>query len=339
MGCDSRIAAAKNARIPFQSTHPYGMWLNDFPYLFQIVHVSIHTSLWDVTLLKHKLMDSARLFQSTHPYGMWLLFQSRITVPTPFQSTHPYGMWLTWFWPVLYAMTLFQSTHPYGMWRCSWNYACPQEDVSIHTSLWDVTCHTVNGWAWIGVSIHTSLWDVTYCSVRSWPRTDCFNPHIPMGCDDASLIYVLKVVKFQSTHPYGMWQTRRWSRCRVSRVSIHTSLWDVTGVFHNDTTTAKFQSTHPYGMWRGQTHPVQRIYLVSIHTSLWDVTMSGLEKAHNIRVSIHTSLWDVTEDLSKKFYIEMFQSTHPYGMWPKTATKKQTDYIVSIHTSLWDVTL
>ena len=136
------------------------MWLRGLCTCSLAGQVSIHTSLWDVTNAVRGCGIDLHSFQSTHPYGMWHVHDLRYPHACEFQSTHPYGMW-----PVLRVVHWFSK------------------EVSIHTSLWDVT-----------------FWDSFLCAT-----TKCFNPHIPMGCDVIT------------RHVMETWL-----------VSIHTSLWDVT---------------------------------------------------------------------------------------------------------------
>ena len=59
----------------------------------------------------------------------------------------------------------------------------------------------------VDVSIHTSLRDVTEAGKHVQDKKECFNPHIPTGCDPEKC----------GQHVHN------------SHVSIHTSLRDVTG--------------------------------------------------------------------------------------------------------------
>ena len=144
----------------------------------------------------------------------------------------------------------FQSTHPYGMWREPCGANITKIEVSIHTSLRDVTVPFVDIRSQMRVSIHTSLRDVTIPFIQLLTFSFCFNPHIPTGCDVTGYAQSFSAAQFQSTHPYGMWLVLRMiiyyelhrfnphipTGCDlIRRLGLDETLW--------------FQSTHPYGMW------------------------------------------------------------------------------------------
>ena len=69
MGCDSSSGTSGQELGSFQSTHPYGVRPNTFPFLaFPVA------------------------FQSTHPYGVRRIQNINAIQDELFQSTHPYGV-------------------------------------------------------------------------------------------------------------------------------------------------------------------------------------------------------------------------------------------------------
>ena len=93
------------------------------------------------------------------------------------------------------------------------------------------------------------------------------NPHIPMGCDNLKVRMILKDIKFQSTHPYGMWRClleclprgfigfnphipmgcdlfHAFSYSVYRWVSIHTSLWDVTSLMRTVSSSRRRFNPH-----------------------------------------------------------------------------------------------
>ena len=102
------------------------------------------------------------------------------------------------------------------------------------------------------------------------------------------------------------------------RISIHTSVWEVTlSIVVRGLGLLLFQSTPPYGRWRKVFWKCFGWESISIHTSVWEVTLSKYNCAGLFHlISIHTSVWEVT-----------FQAL--------------SDWLpnkISIHTSVWEVT-
>ena len=158
---------------------------------------------------------------------MWLKAAGISVDPiTRFQSTHPYGMWRAWK-DTFPSHSGFQSTHPYGMWPV------PLVCCVVHFEF--QSTHPYGMWR----RVFYDLW------LWSWG----FNPHIPTGCDLMIPGIAVDASLFQSTHPYGMWPDIDDRLSRRYKVSIHTSLRDVTNKTATVEPTAEFQSTHPYGMW------------------------------------------------------------------------------------------
>ena len=157
-------------------------------------------------------------------------------------------MWRVYMGPTR-SYSTFQSTHPYGMWLGN-DSQDEKHEVSIHTSLRDVTC-TLELCICrdICVSIHTSLRDVTrlytgyggtsYVSIHTSLRDVT-----PMDDED-----VANGMKFQSTHPYGMWPAIVTNGMPIIMFqSTHPyGMWPVQEILHHG--CVMFQSTHPYGMW------------------------------------------------------------------------------------------
>ena len=122
-----------------------------------------------------------------------------------FQSTHPWRMWpIDEF--IVDCLIRFQSTHPWRMWHGCSQHHLKHHDISIHTSVKDVTqlpacglCQLINFNPHIRegcdrrafdlaiitavISIHTSVKNVTARTTLLSASLQNFNPHIREGCD------------------------------------------------------------------------------------------------------------------------------------------------------------
>ena len=145
-----------------------------------------------------------------------------------------------------------------------------------------------------GVSIHTSVQDVTSeREIYALYSLLCFNPHIRTGCDAGYLLISCGSFRFQSTHPYRMWQVLRHLEVTYQFQSTHPyRMWRASQFMPAN--VLLFQSTHPYRMWPWGCGGSRDSGKVSIHTSVQDVTTLDLRWVDQIAVSIHTSVQDVT---------------------------------------------
>ena len=111
-----------------------------------------------------------------------------------FQSTHPWRMWpIDEF--IVDCLIRFQSTHPWRMW-----HGCSQHHLKHHD-----------------ISIHTSVKDVTQLPACGLCQLINFNPHIREGCDGTCVYNVVMQGEFQSTHPWRMWPKGIWPGNHHSR--------------------------------------------------------------------------------------------------------------------------
>ena len=139
----------------------------------------------------------------------------------------------------------------------------------------------------------------------------CFNPHTHEGCDSISIVLLVNVRLFQSTHPRRVWLTS----------------------LHNKQTSSSFQSTHPRRVWQKDpykrlrnnrfqsTHP-RRVWLLLLHT--FDTlfcfnphTHEGCDQATlpfrcNPAVSIHTPTKGVTRFASSIFLLSNCYNPHTH---------------------------
>ena len=332
----TQVKVEKSAKIKFQSTHPYRVWL--------VVVFAPCSAQW---------------FQSTHPYRVWLNARMFTRTMPMFQSTHPYRVWqrkgghLVRFWA-------FQSTHPYRVWRNAADIHISSAEVSIHTPIQGVTYCLLFSVPIFDVSIHTPIQGVTWSSETIFSLSACFNPHTHTGCDLFSISSSLgifcfnphthtgcdfrfhqvfvKFSKFQSTHPYRVWLAVLCSNSSVALVSIHTPIQGVTflsnllsvqfgvsihtpiqGVTHRFwqwTNFGRFQSTHPYRVWHAYSDNQNDHNQVSIHTPIQGVTSPNLAIFDWLTVSIHTPIQGVTQQSVSSYAApKRFQSTHPYRVW------------------------
>ena len=145
-----------------------------------------------------------------------------------------------------------------------------------------------------------------------------FNPHLRMGGDKLFFLRVNGESIFQSTPPYGRWHGvdentvidsefqstppyGRWQEIPgifvgVLVISIHTSVWEVTGSLH----------------WR------RRFFYISIHTSVWEVTQISLmfDSRFSVNFNPHLRMGGDGRRSNRERYFRLFQSTPPYGRWP-----------------------
>ena len=164
-----------------------------------------------------------------------------------------------------------------------------------------------------------------------------FNPHTHTGCDLSEDNQVLVILCFNPHTHTGCDKTLSpISIC--FKVSIHTPIQGVTGHHQGSKAGATFQSTHPYRVWRLQGAANGGAFVVSIHTPIQGVTdkamstldeiivsihtpIQGVTEHHplhwtSLRVSIHTPIQGVTDQIVSAAIGNMFQSTHPYRVWP-----------------------
>ena len=177
------ISKLTTRRSVFQSTHPYRVWPNFF----------VSSIIFE-------------LFQSTHPYRVWRLpsklcsavgsfnphthtgcdvtyavykLATAVSIHTPIQGVTQFG----WIWGFSIQ---FQSTHPYRVWPPHSHLIFQRQSFNPHT-------HT-------GCDLFLYL---IICFIV------CFNPHTHTGCDSLSVHLLFGLLKFQSTHPYRVWQPVR----------------------------------------------------------------------------------------------------------------------------------
>ena len=77
-------------------------------------------------------------------------------------------------------------------WRIRRKSVLQRTDVSIHTSVWEVTYFWYNFLWGAGVSIPTSAWEVTYMGYKKPYRMFCFHSH-PCVRGDGSGLYLAQV--------------------------------------------------------------------------------------------------------------------------------------------------
>ena len=166
-GCDTRSVSWTTGIGEFQSTHPWRMWpIDEF------------------------IVDCLIRFQSTHPWRMWL---PPLATPNSagiiFQSTHPWRMWPKGIWPGNHHSRYFNPHIREGCDAALQTAIMAALNISIHTSVKDVTSIDDRYLHPMQISIHTSVKDVTLFYGIYWPRQINFNPHIREGCDPTRQCY------------------------------------------------------------------------------------------------------------------------------------------------------
>ena len=164
------------------------------------------------------------------------------------------------------------------------------------------------------VSIHTPIQGVTRDPAENGWNHRSFNPHTHTGCDHKSPFSGGNRL-FQSTHPYRVWQNSTSTCSGTASFNPHTH----TGC-DSDSPTA-ISST---ACFNPHTHTgcdysrlVDTLSLcVSIHTPIQGVTCKTDATDFVIPVSIHTPIQGVTYQDVMDDWLEEFQSTHPYRVWP-----------------------
>ena len=168
--------------------------------------------------------------------------------------------------------TKFQSTHPCGVRHIEVVALGDDDDVSIHAPLRGATGSAAGGAVTINsVSIHAPLRGATHGAQGHPPRTICFNPRTPAGCDPSIAKGSPLLMGFNPRTPAGCDRLKRRMRisasgfqsthpCGVRRLPIRLAggLWrsfnprTPAGCDYIFAKTAKkpqeFQSTHPCGV-------------------------------------------------------------------------------------------
>ena len=197
-----RLTIIKQSSCKFQSTHPRRVWpLGRYPrqdrccfnphthegcdctwhlvgallLRFQSTHPR---RVWR---LRVKKTDGTWKFQSTHPRRVWRVYVHLIAVCEWFQSTHPRRVWLGGRLSTI-PQLVFQSTHPRRVWH--------QADLPRYYAV-GFNPHTHEGCDLVLI--------VSSCSIS------CFNPHTHEGCDRRLMPTIIRLRKFQSTHPRRVW--------------------------------------------------------------------------------------------------------------------------------------
>ncbi len=148
-----------------------------------------------------------------------------------------------------------------------------------------------------------------------------------------------KLVKFQSTHPYG-----------VRQILVRDRAWNLL-----------FQSTHPYGVRLGVTIVDYKAEFISIHAPVWGATLAFWDYDMLHEISIHAPVWGATQklflvkaclidfnprtrmgcDLAGRDLIPTHNTISIHApVWGATYTSKisRTSKVISIHAPVWGAT-
>ena len=202
-GCDARLPTRIGNTIPFQSTHPYRVWL-----------------------FSSRSSAVTAVFQSTHPYRVWpKMLRQRDGLHTSFNPHTHTGCDLGYWSSCRYDWCFNPLTHT-GCDRFLQYFIDRKSRFNPHTHTGCDQTPLLFGIAQ-KVSIHTPIQGVTCCDIISHLVYLRFNPHTHTGCDPASLAYCCQgnvsihtpiqgvterfsdaeaKVEFQSTHPYRVWR-------------------------------------------------------------------------------------------------------------------------------------
>ena len=313
-GCDLDCFVFHLLDVEFQSTHPYRVW----PWLLRLPSarcwVSIHTPIQGVTCVAFP--SCLILVVSIHTPIQGVTQSEMARVGSRYVSIHTPIQGVTIPKSVYWSIMQFQSTHPYRVWP----KMLRQRD-GLHTSFNPHT-HTGCDFAFryfchglFGFNPHThtgcdspslilSVWipcfnphTHTGCDLGYWSscRYDwCFNPLTHTGCDRFLQYFIDRKSRFNPHTHTGCDQTPLLFGI-AQKVSIHTPIQGVTWVT---------------GL------PADMID-VSIHTPIQGVTLPFGTFAMVSSVSIHTPIQGVTFYSTMILFRQtLFQSTHPYRVWP-----------------------
>ena len=255
----------------------------------------------------------------------------------PFQSTHPYRVW-PWLLRLPSARCWVSIHTPIQGVTQGFRHFRFWEFVSIHTPIQGVTCVAFPSCLILVVSIHTPIQGVTQ-SEMARVGSRYVSIHTPIqGVTIPKSVY-WSIMQFQSTHPYRVWPKMLrqrdglhtsfnphthtgcdlgyWSSCRYDwcfNPLTHTGcdrflqyFIDRKSRFNPHTHTGCDQTPLLFGI-------AQK---VSIHTPIQGVTLPFGTFAMVSSVSIHTPIQGVTFYSTMILFRQtLFQSTHPYRVWP-----------------------
>ena len=248
MGCDWFNATLHPSFMPFQSTHPHGVRLDDTTSLQRSEHFNPRTRMGcDSLLSRHSSPSTISIHAPAWGATTILSFER---IEWEFQSTHPHGVR-----PDVSRMRIealeFQSTHPHGVRHIRHTHACTLPRISIHAPAWGATVsryitkyitksfqsthpHGVRLFMlhWFGypvrISIHAPAWGATGSSFVPFYHPAYFNPRTRMGCDSSAVLHRPILIQFQSTHPHGVRPCHAVVGQRTDFISIHAPAWGAT---------------------------------------------------------------------------------------------------------------
>ena len=161
-----------------------------------------------------------------------------------------------------------------------------------------------------------------------------------MGCDLVPKWLHLHFAIFQSTHPYGVRQFNVISGEIQITISIHAPVWGATTPVRPSGGNLGISIHAP--VWGATTLFLKELHdrLISIHAPVWGATFLKRWLYLIFEISIHAPVWGATLIACAKFcsnanfnprtrmgcdaranrlrfYLGLFQSTHPYGVRPE----------------------
>jgi len=188
--------------------------------------------------------------------------------------------------------------------------------ISIHTPAWGVTLRgAAADCERVLISIHTPAWGVTRGQAAGWRRRSDFNPHTRVGCDSRWCASTCPRIYFNPHTRVGCDPRLWWAqRQRPENFNPHTRVGCDTS---RDACVSGYMNFNPHTRvgCDGVVNRPRATDLISIHTPAWGVTALDDERGALEIISIHTPAWGVTYQGENILGLEVFQSTHPRGVW------------------------
>ena len=185
----------------FQSTHPRGVRHRYISVRVKSVKISIHAPTWGATWAESS-MKRLTIFQSTHPRGVRRAEGDQYFSLYAFQSTHPRGVRPSRC-RCLRSPGYFNPRTHVGCDNLAVIAEYDRLGISIHAPTWGATVSVIGSVTTLHFNPRTHVGCDSTAAARSVERPD-FNPRTHVGCDPIIVDFMIRKVRFQSTHPRGV---------------------------------------------------------------------------------------------------------------------------------------
>ncbi len=259
-------------------------------------------------------------------------------------SIHAPTWGATWWFDTEEAARKFQSTHPRGVRRHIRRRPRPLDGISIHAPTWGATAPSSSSppvLFYFNPRTHVGC-DLESCRGHFQDFRN-FNPRTHVGCDVRHLGFARprlhisihaptwgateganmgnKYSEFQSTHPRGVRRVLSYQREALGLFQSTHPRGVRPTTTNGRLASSTFQSTHPRGVRQEHDRRAGRDAEISIHAPTWGATpwqVLDIPTTAHFNPRTHVGCDGLFSRSSGD--TRQFQSTHPRGVRPLTAT-------------------